>query len=481
MDKPVTPMLGLHLLAGTADFGLGSVRVSPSRRLLQGPAGERHLQPQVMVVLLCLARQQGEVVSRRALFDSCWGSAPVGDDSLNRTLTALRQALQAIAAADVAIETVPRSGYRLAVEQHADQAGGLAQALEAAWDCWRLGEPKPDLAEIADLEAILATQGGGAAEWGLLTLLLRKAVEYADAPDCADLVRRCEQAARKALAHDPDDPNARLALAGLTPLFGNWGAVRNDLAAILKTTPDQPVALHELAVLEMATGRPGAAAAIVDRLLAADGLAATLHYKRMYQLWTLGDPNQAELVAARAMALWPQHPAIWMARFWILLFTGRADQARRMAADASSRAFLPAPLLGFLQRTAELADQIDGGSARSDEVAAHVSAAVGIAARGPAQSVAALMALGALDAAEEAFDVACAYYLGQGRSAAPMRWNAGDPSITDQHRRVTQLLFVPSGQCLRSHPQFARLCDDIGLSAYWERSGITPDFIASAG
>ena len=481
MDKPVTPLLGIDALAAADDFQLRSVRVSPSRRVVAGPAGERHLQPQVMTVFMCLADKAGEVVTRRALFDRCWAGAPVGDDSLNRTVTALRQALQAVGADGIEIETVPRAGYRLAVAGLAHLSERQAQAVEAAWDCWRLGQPRPDSGEIAELEAVLADVGGTAPDWGLLALLLRKAVEYADSPECADFVRRCERAARKALSQNPGEANARLALAGLTPLFGNWTTIRGELETILAAFPDHPVALHEKAVLEMATGRPSAAAPIVEQLLYADPLAATFHYKRMYHLWTLGDLKQAEVVAARALALWPHHPAIWMARFWTLLFTARAAQAMRLAADAQADAFLPAPLLGLLHRTAEISEATANGEDRAADVEAHVSAALGMAALGPAQAVAALMSLCALGADDEAMDIARGYYLGQGRAAPPMRWNAGDPSITDQHRRVTQPLFVPAGRCLRRHPRFPQLCDDIGLSAYWEQAGIVPDYLGEDG
>jgi tetratricopeptide (TPR) repeat protein len=312
----------------------------------------------------------------------------------------------------------------------------------------------------------------------MLALLLRKAVEYADASACADLVRRCELAARKALGQDPTEANARIALAGLAPLFGNWSPMRRALEAVCRDQPSHPVALHELAVLEMATGRPSAAVPIIEQLLEADPLAATFHYKRMYHLWTLGDLKQAELVAARALALWPHHPAIWMARFWTLVSTERASQAVRMATDARGQSIFPAPLLQFLHRTAELCDSKDRREVRRADVQAQIFAALEMAALGPAQSVAALMGLCALGAAEEAFHIARGYYLGQGQAAAPMRWNLRDPSITDQHRRVTQPLFVPTGRCLREHPQFSILCDDIGLSAYWEQSGVTPDFLA---
>ena len=480
MDKPVSPpnpVLGS--LGEAADFQLCSLRVSPSRRTLEGPAGVRHFQPKVMLVFVLLARDEGKVVTRRELFETCWAGTHVGDDSLNRIITALRQGIQTVGAEEITIETVPRTGYRLvAATARVDDDDPPSAFVQAALDRWRMGLPTPDKAEIGALEIALLANGGRAGEWGVLALLLRKAVEYADAVDCADYASRCERAARRALRLNPLEANARVALAGLAPLFRNWTVAKTDLAAVLDAEPGQIAALHDLAVLEMATGRPSVAAPIVARLFAADRMAATYHYKRMYHLWTLGDLQGAEQVAAHAMALWPQHPAVWMARYWILVFTNRADQALRMALDHGCRTMLPSPVLLFLQRTAQLAAP-QAAAKRNAEVDDHIGKAMEVAALGPAHAVAALLTLCALDAVDEAFQVAHGYYLGRGRSAAPLRWNAGDPCITDQHRRVTQPLFVPSGKCMRDDPRFSSLCDDLGLSAYWERFGINPDFRAA--
>lgn len=477
MDKTVAPMLTLSALTDRKDFDLGSLLVSPSRRMLEGPAGRAHLQPQVMLVFLCLADQQGIVVARHFLFDRCWGAAPVGDDSINRAIAAIRHALETVGAEAVSLETIPRAGYRLVATDPAIPKRSTAQAVDAASDCWRRGLPLPDIAEIAALEDVLGRAGGDARGWGVLALLLRKAAEYADAGDCAEFVGRCERAARRALGLDPDEPNAQVALAGLAPLFGNWVDTRSNLTMILARDPGHVPALHDLAVLEMATGRPAAAAPIIEELLARDPLAATFHYKRMYHLWTFGSLNDAEKVAARAMALWPRHPAIWMARFWILLFTGRAEQALRLVNNVQERPQLTPAVVQFLSRGAALAAARDAGDARREDVEGYISTAVDVASIGPANAVAALTMLCAFEAIDEIFDVAYGYYLGRGRAATPLRWNAQDPSITDQHRRVTQLLFIPAAMKVREDARFLPLCDEIGLSAYWSKFGLTPDFL----
>jgi hypothetical protein len=200
----------------------------------------------------------------------------------------------------------------------------------------------------------------------------------------------------------------------------------------------------------------------------------------MYHLWTFGRLNDAEKVAARAMALWPKHAAIWMARFWILLFTDRAEQALRLVSDQPARPQLTPAAVEFLARGAELVAGRSVGETRRDDIAIYISSAVNIASIGPANAVAALTMLCAFDAMDEIFDVAHSYFLGRGRAATPLRWNAYDPSITDQHRRVTQLLFIPSAVKMREDGRFLPLCDEIGLSAYWDEFGLKPDFLRAS-
>jgi tetratricopeptide (TPR) repeat protein len=409
------------------------------------------------------------------LIEACWPAGGVGDDSLNRAVKALRDALGSVGSTDVHIETISRTGYRLTIGSLApEQSSTRSRLVQEATDCWRAGLPRPDLPLANKLFDLLEREGGSAAEWGLLALLLRKAVEYADTTDCAQLVGKCEHAARRAHALDPFETNARVALAGLTPLFGHWAETRSTLLDILDRDAHQTAALHDLAVLEMSTGRPSAAIPIIKRLLASDGLAATYHYKRMYHLWTLGALEEAEQVAGRALALWPEHPAIWLARFWTLVFTGRASSAERMASEAEGAQFLPSQLMQFLKATAR--SKQSGETSKGRQL--QISASLRFASSGPAQAVAALLALCALDAVEEAVEVAFAYYVGRGAALAPLRSNERDPRVTDQHRRVTQALFIPAAHDLRRHARFGTLCDNIGLSAYWERFQITPDFIA---
>lgn len=475
-------------LAKRADIVIGDLRVSPARRRVEGPDGIRKIEPQFMLVFLRLLEASGRVVTRGELFDECWGGLAVGDDSLNRAISGARRIAAGVGSSAVMIETIPRLGYMLTIATAAQVAEadnsattaevGLQGGVEEAYDCWRLGLPSPDEAAIQVLRSALSPDCRDATAWGTYALLLRKAAEYAGSDKCAAFVRECERAARKALTLVGNQPDARVALAGVMPICGNWQATREVLLEVLRTEQGHVPALHDLAVVEMATGRPSAARPIIEDLIARDPLAATFYYKRMYHLWTFDELAELDLVAARALQLWPRHPAIWSSRLWTFLFTHRAEHALGFLEDETVRPPIAGQPLDLILLTVRLAaaeqlgEKLESGARRV--VVARASEA---ARRGPAQAVVALFCLCAVNAINEAFEVAYGYYLAKGAAVTPLRHTPGDLSITDQHRRVTQPLFVPSALRLRQDCRFVPLCEQLGLTAYWDRFGLTPDFL----
>ena len=97
-------------------FCIGDWRIEPSLGRITGPdpdADSTKLEPQVMAVLLCLAKQQGQVVSREAIEAQAWANRVVGYDSLSTAIIKLRKALGDDSKNPRYIETVPKKGYRL--------------------------------------------------------------------------------------------------------------------------------------------------------------------------------------------------------------------------------------------------------------------------------------------------------------------------------------------------------------------------------
>jgi len=105
-------------------FRMGDWLVEPRAGLLHPPrpfslrrrsaaAAEQHVEPKVMRVLLTLAANAGEFVSKDQLIDQVWDGRAVSDDALTRTIHALRSALNDDARNPRFIETRSHVGYRL--------------------------------------------------------------------------------------------------------------------------------------------------------------------------------------------------------------------------------------------------------------------------------------------------------------------------------------------------------------------------------
>ena len=470
-------MLNLEVGTSSTSFPLGSIEVRPRERVLQRGPKVVTVEPLVMQLLVGLSSRAGALVSRRDLFELCWGSAPVGDDSLNRIVAVLRQAIKRTGANEVRVETIPGAGYVLRFApgsvdgSNGDATRQVQLALDASRDSWRLGLPQPDYLCLEQLRLACALDPSNASVWGALALTFRHAAEYDHPAAAANHVRECEAAAHRALAIDPDQPEARTALVSVVPLFGHWGEARNKLLTILERSPDCVVAAQDLATLEMATGRVRAGKILRDRLRAADPLAATICYKSVYMHWSVGDLTGMDHIADRASQLWPTHPAVWMVRLWTLAYTGRVSVALAMLADTVARPQVPAPAMQFLR---EVLEAVACGAPHAIEQA--VSASKRLALTGPANANAALFALGLMDRSDEAFAVAEGLYFGTGVGPVPTRHTAAEPSLNEQHRRLTQILFTPVFGRWRDDPRFMAICDRIGLCRYWEEEGLTPDF-----
>ena len=105
-------------IAGT--FRLASSRIDPATNVIHGPAGQEHIEPKVMEVLLLLASRAGDVVSRDEFRETIWHREHSGDESLTRAISLLRKVLDQAAEQPSVIETIPCRGYRLRVKPDAD-------------------------------------------------------------------------------------------------------------------------------------------------------------------------------------------------------------------------------------------------------------------------------------------------------------------------------------------------------------------------
>ena len=109
-------------------FFLGEARIDPPTLRIERGGTSQRVEAKVMQVLLALAAQSGQVVSRQDLEREVWPGRVVTDDAVTNAVVKLRKALNDDPRKPRVIETISKSGYRLKVEPASDSRGfGSAQ------------------------------------------------------------------------------------------------------------------------------------------------------------------------------------------------------------------------------------------------------------------------------------------------------------------------------------------------------------------
>ena len=98
-------------LANAADFSLGRTRIRPSSREVSCEGNREVLEPRVMQVLVALASQRGQVLSRDRLLTDVWGYHYTGGTrTVDVHVRRLREKIPLLA---TALATVKQFGYKL--------------------------------------------------------------------------------------------------------------------------------------------------------------------------------------------------------------------------------------------------------------------------------------------------------------------------------------------------------------------------------
>jgi DNA-binding winged helix-turn-helix (wHTH) protein len=504
-------VLGRTSQADREDLKVGDLNISPSRRLVAGPAGTVSLEPLVLELLLLLAESGERVISRPRLFESLWNSPHIGDDSLNRLSAALRRALAQVGSS-VQLETVPRAGYRLAgatpidvetpksrpmVTRRAWLAAGSAGLITAAGAGWWLLRPDSNASEGERLGALAermlrfdvpgkrqhtvdmlahATRlrPDDARLWGLLAYAKARLVSGGEGRPTMEKMLAAEDAIGKARALQPDEPNAELAMLMLGRSVRDWRAVDRALRKILARDPGNVHALSWLVALTQSSGHANESWRLNERQIALAPLSPEPLYRRALKLWIFGRVSEADLVIDPLLHLWPTHPWVWNARFMTLAFTGRAKAALTMLEDSaapepSSKPRITAqwkPTLAALDQPTPAAIR----AAREANMAA--------AATSPGQAAHAVMALSALREVDAAFEVIRGFLLSEGSMVT--RDARTEPVLLSAPTwRHTQWLFTPPTRNVRIDPRFPAFAAAIGLAEYWRERGPPDAFLTS--
>jgi DNA-binding winged helix-turn-helix (wHTH) protein/thioredoxin-like negative regulator of GroEL len=509
-------VLKLSDLARRPDFKVGPVLVSPSRRLVEGPAGKTSLEPLVMQVFLMLLDARGQVVSRDELFNQVWGGAMVGDDSLNRAVARVRRIEAERCPGLFEVETIPRTGYRLTIDSEAWPEAGNYDGKDIASEA-----PRFTRRSVAGAVAVAGIAAGGLGLWSIHSREDREfnelmgrgeeALEYGDpSSNAAPYFRRAvairpenakaqgllaysqalraektaepggankilldaERAGRSALSLKPNEPHALLAQVILQLSSLDFFSTEDRLRAILADAPDNIHVMRHLWDLMQCVGRSHDALALVGRATAIRPLAAFNHYPRAQLLWILGRNAEADRVIDQAMEFWPSHRYVRFARFTIFAFTGRPRAALAMLDGKGTAPQNYSPASIALWRVSLLAlDQRTPAS-----IAAAVRANVAAAEQDLKLSAQAVLTLSALGEVDAAFELANSLLLFRDPVETQSSGDTLLPRVTSTAWRFAPWLFTPPVASLRADPRFAHLCDGIGLSDYWRKRGVKPDY-----
>ncbi len=508
-------MLKLTDLALRPDLQLGPMLVSPSRRLIEGPAGRANVEPLIMQVFLLLLDAGGKVVTRGELFEQCWGGVYVGDDSLNRAIARVRRTGSDVAPGLFEIGTIPRTGYRLtgqildyldhgvpagagmaetsSVSRRALVGGGVAAAaVLGGAGLWWANRPRADsrfdaLMERGEQDADYGNPGTDSARYfreavalrprdaraqGMLAYTQALHAELGEGPGVDAALRESEGAARAALAIDRNEPNALLAVYMLQRSTLDLATSEDHLRAILARDPNDIFAMRQLWGLLQTAGRSRDALALVERALAIKPLAAANNFPKAQLLWILGRTAEADRVIDRAMQYWPDHWFVRGARFSIFAYTGRPRAALAMLDNEETRpqSFSSASVALWRVSLAAL-DQRSPAS-----IAAARKANVEAAERDLKLSTQAICVLSTLGEVDSAFEIVDALFAVRAAADARLQSAANRGPVRSTAWRFAPWLFIPPTAPLRADPRFRSLCDGIGLTEYWANRGIRPDY-----
>jgi DNA-binding winged helix-turn-helix (wHTH) protein len=489
-----------------ANFPLcvAGLTIDPDRRHVCGKGGDEAVEPLVMQLLLRLADRAGEVVQRRELFSHLWGNAQVGDASLNRLVAELRKVLERTSSGEVVIETVPRTGYRLIAEPTKDEeqpaitrrsvlAGSAAALAVGAGGAglWISRENKAQRATrlvdrgdtllrdaapmlageaLPPLQEALALEPANARALGLAALA-NETQAFNGGPNAADALRDADQQARAALRLDRREPHARLAMLDMQAGSLDWSQTEAGLQALRRDAPTNFHIVGALSSLFQAAGILSQAWIFNERAAAIAPSSPTPHWRRALRLWTGGRTDDALRLSERLIPLWPRHSLVWNARFMILAFSGRTGAAAAMMNDKTGPLGNSHPV-----KPAQWAPTLDAFAHPTPANIASATAANLAAARAyPGQAAYAAMALAQMGAVDEAYDVINGLLFSKGplvasRPVEPRSFNANAPSWCR-----TQWLFMPPLASVRQDRRFAALCDELGLTTYWQRRGAGPN------
>ena len=332
-------------------FVAGEWIVEPVCNLLIRGDERVHLEPRVMDTLVFLAMRPGAVVTKDDLVNQVWQGRYVSDDVLTVTIYALRKALGDDARPPRFVETVPRRGYRWiapVTKVNGTTHGSLASAAIESRDASKSSGMSAGWIRTA-AAALSVTLVAASTVWMLARGPRRRHVASAEAHEAyvkgrffldkrsPDGWQQALDQFRRAALLDPEDPSAQAGLADAYSAMSDFGvASRAELRPqafeaarrALALDPNSPEGLEALGRAQfLFDWNFSEAERNLQRALAADPDFMPAHQAMAWLKSARGQYSEATAFARRALQLDPVNTARYNELAWVLALSGRDGEA----------------------------------------------------------------------------------------------------------------------------------------------------------
>jgi tetratricopeptide (TPR) repeat protein len=306
-----------------------------------------------------------------------------------------------------------------------------------------------ETAELDAARAVTAALPDFSFGWSARALAAVPLAQEAMSADAKQLAREAEDAARKSIKLDDQNPEGYMALAGLLPLHRYDEREKLLKKAISVRRLECGCERLSYGDFLASVGRMDEAAEQYSRGRAKMPLAPFSNIRLAHALYTSGRPEEADRIMTEIIELWPDASDIRLLEVKSAFWTKRYD-------DALSTLQSPELHLAQTQRQALIATfeaLKSGSSAEREEALVLLGHCVQDPKRTDRLIVGGLAALRDDDAALKA-----AHRL-----------------ILSRGHRYADVLFEPNLALADDLPGYAALVNGIGLSRYWRGTGQAPD------
>jgi tetratricopeptide (TPR) repeat protein len=276
---------------------------------------------------------------------------------------------------------------------------------------------------------------------------------------------RVRSAARRALALDPRQREARVALGLLPGWFGRWAETERAILGLLGDYPQFPALTSHYANFLSQVARFDEAVAMQERTISKWPFMPDPPNQLIGALCGAGRLVEAEARSEKAVRRWPRHPGVWYTRMSLLTYSGRAEAALAFAADrANHPRGIEREISAIVATARALAHR------RAPEVGVAMTANLQSVRDNIGNAPSALHLFTALGDRDRSFNLIEAYLFRSGPLAS------GANPLTLYSPVYTETLFHPYTRVLWPDPRFAAITRKIGLDAYWKSIDFVPAF-----